>query len=242
MYNTTTIPTHYHMSVAPQSFFASVLSGFILIMPFWAGIFYLVRRYDEEHRRDGDSEDESDEEDKEIDEKEERYIEEFKSLTDRPLSETNLTELLTKNVRETLTDSDDKNFDIIMTYHNESETFWYYTDNLKEVSYNTLEAVARKFVIEHDCKRLYLQKKEVEDEKKNEEETVVKPSVFAKFKKYNTGTKGGLPNFSSDVVEQTNHFRYKGKIYHYEETLKENVKENSTQLDYMAYKLLMQTN
>ena len=67
-------------------------------------------------------------------------------------------------------------------------------------------------------------------------------SVFAKFKKYNTGGKGGKPNFSAEikVTEQVNHFRYKGKLYDYNESLKERKsEENNSTLDYATYKQLM---
>jgi len=259
MYNTTTIPTVI-VNNGPTVFHA-LLSGFIIVMPFFAGIFHLVRRYDEEHRRDG--EEDSDEEEKEGgEEKEGQYVEEFNALTDRELTEKDFKELETKMVKETIDTNDDtKKVDIIMSYHKDSESFWYYTNDLKEIAYKTLESVARKFVIEHNCKRLYMQAAPQEEEKQvqclDKEGACPQEgglgacprSVFAKFKKYNTGTKGGLPNYSNDEktsVEQTNHFRYKGKLYHYEETLKEKErnKDNlpTTLLDYAAYKLMMQTN
>jgi hypothetical protein len=254
MYNTTTIPTQYNMSAPHPCIFYSLLSSFLLVMPFWAGIMHIIRRYDIENSGHEDESDEAEEEEVEEDEK---YMEELKALPLRDLNETDFTELQTKIVRETLEDSDNKSFDIIMTYNKDTMTFWYYTDNLKEVSYDTLETVARKFVIEHDCKKLYIQKavpvvaaEEGEQAGETPKEggqgacgTPPTKSVFAKFKKYNTGTKGGLPNFSNDTTnEQTNHFRYKGKLYHYEETLKGKEKEHisNTLLDYAAYKLMIQ--
>lgn len=254
MYNTTTIPTVI-VNNGP-SIFHALLSGFVIVMPFFAGIFHLVRRYDEEHRRDGDQD--SDEEEEESDEEEGQYVEEFKALADRELTDKDFKELETKMVKETIDTTDDtKKVDIIMSYHKDTDTFWYYTNDLKEIAYKTLETVARKFVIEHNCKRLYVQAApEEQPDKETTAQTQIDTeggvgacprSVFAKFKKYNTGTKGGLPNFSSDTkppTEQGNHFRYKGKLYHYEETLKEREKDNlpTTLLDYAAYKLLMQAN
>lgn len=255
MYNTTTIPTQYNMLAPHPCIFYSLLSSFLLVMPFWAGIVHIIRRYDIEN--DG-NEDESDQDDEEEKEEDEKYMEELKALPLRELNETDFTELQTKIVRETLEDSDNKSFDIVMTYNKDNETFWYYTDNLKEVSYDTLETVARKFVIEHDCKKLYIQKAEPVVAAEEETQCITNitqeggrgaggepptKSVFAKFKKYNTGTKGGLPNFNNDTTnEQTNHFRYKGKLYHYEETLKgkENEHISNTLLDYAAYKLMIQ--
>ena len=249
-YNTTTIPTT--ITETTPNFLLALLAGFITAAPFWVGIAKMLGKQKEET-----------EEEEEVEEEEQKYMEELKALADRELNDTELMELQNKIVRETVESSDDviKNFDIILSYHKETETFWYYTDHLKEVSYDTLEAVARKFVIEYNCKRLYLQPVEAEAEQTQAEAeqaqaqaepkcvdeacAVVgaKPpvkSVFAKFKKYNTGVKGG--NFSSEPVEQTNHFRYKGKLYQYEETLKQKTAENNTTatLDYAAYKLMMQ--
>ncbi len=251
-YNTTTIPTT--ITDTTPNFLLALLAGFITAAPFWVGISKMLYREKEET------------EEEETEEEEQKYMEELKALADRELNDTELTELQNKFVRETVESSDDviKNFDIILSYHKETETFWYYTDHLKEVSYDTLEAVARKFVIEYNCKRLYLQPAEAQAEQGQAEQTQAeqaqaeaepkcvtesctvvgaKPpvkSVFAKFKKYNTGVKGA--NFSSEPVEQTNHFRYKGKLYQYEETLKQKTAENNTTatLDYAAYKLMMQ--
>lgn len=250
-YNTTTIPTT--ITDTTSNFLLALLAGFITASPFWVGIARIIYREKEET------------EEEETEEEEQKYMEELKALSDRELNDTELTEMQTKVVRETVDSSDDaiKNFDIILSYHKETETFWYYTDHLKEVSYDTLEAVARKFVIEHNCKRLYLQ----QAEPKCVVETCIAggdkacavaggdkactvaggegaeppvKSIFAKFKKYNTGVKG--TNCSSESVEQTNHFRYKGKLYQYEETLKQRTAENNTTatLNYAAYKLLMQ--
>ena len=197
-------------------------------------------------------------------------------MPDRVLSDQDLTNLQTKIVRETIesTDPELQNFDLLLTYHKESEAFWYFTDHLKEISYQTLESVARKFVIEYQCKRIYLQASEAGASEAGASEAQEEPpeggvgvlppnepseggvgvlppvrSVFAKFKKYNTGTTGGggsVANYSNDLsltTEQMNHFRYKGKLYQYEELLKQKMAEakNITPLlDYAAYKLLMQ--
>ena len=251
-YNTTTIPTTMHTVGETPNFFYLILAGMVAALPFWIGIGCMLYKHQEEKQREKNISDDSDEE-----EKEEKYMEEFKALAD---VEINFNELEKKMVRETVcsTDENIKSFDIILTYDKETETFWYYTDILKEVSYDILETVARKFVIEHNCKRLYVQKAEEKEESEEacgaqppyggeacEAGGAVPPSIFAKFKKYNNGTRGigGLPNFSKEIVEQTNHFRYKGKLYNYEEALKKMAAEEKNinpDLDYAAYKLLMQ--
>lgn len=262
-YNTTTIPTTMYTTMhtfTEANFFISMVAGMVATLPFLIGIGFMLYK----HQADKNISDDSEDEDEDEEEKEEKYMEEFKALTDL---EINFSELKNKMVRETIdreivnsTDENIKSFDIILTYDKETETFWYYTDILKEVSYDILETVARKFAIEHNCKRLYVQKAEEKDESKESEEAcgaqppyggegaeppVEPPSVFAKFKKYNNGTRGigGLPILNKEIVEPTNHFRYKGKLYNYEEVLKKKTGEEKNinpELDYAAYKLLMQ--
>ena len=145
-------------------------------------------------------------------------------------------------------------------YDKETDTFCYYTDSLKDVSYDILETVARKFVIDYDCKMICLQtdvdNKKDSDVAKDKKSTDINTlesnilnqhvqSVFAKFKKYNTGGKGAAPNFNSavKVFEQMNHFRYKGKLHDYEETQKKYqppIVDDKPILDYASYKKLLE--
>jgi hypothetical protein len=279
-YNTTTIPTTILTAMETTFFSLNCLAGLLAIIPVWLGLSSALYWHYAECEQD----------DAEAAEQNEiinaKYWEELKALPDRVLSDQDLTNLQTKIVRETIesTDPELQNFDLLLTYHKESEAFWYFTDHLKEISYQTLESVARKFVIEYQCKRIYLQASEAgagaseagaseaqeeppeggvgvlppnEPPEGGVANAVVIPpvrSVFAKFKKYNTGTTGGacnggggsVANYSNDLsltTEQMNHFRYKGKLYQYEELLKQKMAEakNITPLlDYAAYKLLMQ--
>jgi hypothetical protein len=195
-----------------------------------------------------DKSDESDESDSEEGEDYSmNYMTEYELLADRPLTNEDLLALQEKSVKET-TDFGD----IIMMYNAKTETFWYYTDQLREVSYTLLEAIARKFVVEHNCKRLYLGGRSTvgcasptPPYKGSVSSTrSVDPLPFAKFKQYNNG-KGANSNFSTgvDVVEQTNHFRYKGKLYDYEDILKTNEKKMNEvpTMTYAAFKELMDT-
>ena len=285
-YNTTTIPTTILTAMETTFFSLNCLAGLLAIIPVWLGLSSALYWHYAECEQD----------DAEAAEQNEiinaKYWEELKALPDRVLSDQDLTDLQTKIVRETIesTDPELQNFDLLLTYHKESEAFWYFTDHLKEISYQTLESVARKFVIEYQCKRIYLQASEAgaseagagaseaqEEPPVSQEPDAQEPpeggvanavvippnepheggvgvlppvrSVFAKFKKYNTGTTGGggaVANYSNDLsltTEQMNHFRYKGKLYQYEELLKQKMAEakNITPLlDYAAYKLLMQ--
>jgi DNA repair exonuclease SbcCD nuclease subunit len=184
-----------------------------------------------------------------------RYYEEFQALATRVLTDDELLNLNTKIVREYVAEK----VEVILTYDKNTETFWYYTDKLKDVSYDMLETVARKFAIENDCKAICLASTEAQSEAEEaqseaeEAQSEAAPastevseaapaSVFAKFKSYNTGFKGAPPNFTSvvKVVEQMNHFRYKGKLSDYDATTKKKIEEPT--LDYQAFKKLSEEN
>jgi hypothetical protein len=232
---------------------------------------------EDDEDEDGEGEGEGDYTDK--------YYNEYKDLKERELDEVDFLTLNTQYVKE-----ETPGGHVVMSYDKDTDCFCYYTDNLKEITYDILETVARKFVVDNDCKIIYsICKKagaevagvatgaevagvatgaevaagaaaatevaagaaaevaaevaaDADDEAPEQAQKQKPTSVFAKFKKYNTGGKGSVPNFKAaiDVVEQTNHFRFKGKIYDYEEIVKRNeaarnVTETST-LDYAAYK------
>jgi hypothetical protein len=255
MFNTTTIPTQMETK---NNFFClfSVLSSGMLLGCLMMELF-MYRLREKERLYESEYED-SEEDDTEEDDTEEnytdKYYEEFEALAMRELTAAELLDLNKKIVREQIAE----NVEVILTFDKETDTFWYYTNQLKEVSYDILETVARKFAIEYDCKQICLQaaeeepkqaqeeskqaqeesKQAQEESKQAQEEPVGKPSVFAKFKNYNTGGKGSTPNFTSvvKVIEQMNHFRYRGKILDYEETQKELTKKEDPTLDYASYK------
>ena len=188
-----------------------------------------------------DEDDEDEEEDYELEDEEEeedytqKYMEEFKALPSRSLSLDEIKDLKTKTVEEFVKiegiasapadsadaneeeeDGEDEELDldlkkIIMTYNNETESFWYYTDYSTKILYPILDMVARKFVITYDCKDLYvslaptdiLTSALVADVKSAapadaavapapavapavKEEVPVVKSIFAKFKMYNS--------------------------------------------------------
>ena len=86
---------------------------------------------------------------------------------------------------------------ITMCYDTTSDSFNYYADT-KNIPYKYLETVGRFYVIEHDCKKIFIdyQKeltiatenytaKILEQEKVLEKEKAGKYNIFAKFKSYN---------------------------------------------------------
>jgi hypothetical protein len=258
MYNTTTIPTQQLDGSFLQFFY--VLSMGAIVGASMIELF-LFRIRDRLRNKGGAYIDDDSEEEAEEDYCN-NYQDEFAALSLRKLSEEELKQLNTKIVREQVAEE----VEVIMTFDKATETFWYYTDKLKEVSYPILETVARKFTIENDCKIIYLRTQAeqaqaeqaqaeqaptpmqalsdamslvLSEEPEKAEAPTQAPSVFAKFKSYNAG-KGSAPNFTSvvEVIEQMNHFRYRGKIVDYEERAKEKVEEPT--LDYASYKKLLE--
>jgi hypothetical protein len=256
-FNTTTIPTEYIDN--KPGILSGLCYGLFFIVTFVGGFFQQIYiNYEKDAREtcsssssSGSASASGSDTDEEIDES----ITGFSNLLDRELSEEDLQQLQFKIVRETTASGE-----IVMTYHKDTETFWYYADHLKDVHYSMLETVARKFVIANDCKRIYTQTPlEEEVEHKAVEPTTLEPmvvehkvvepeqtkNVFAKFKKYNSGGKGANPNFKATlkVIEQTNHFRYKGKLKDYADLLKEREEKEKAKaspiLDYAAYRDLL---
>jgi hypothetical protein len=226
MINTTTIPTELY--VFP--FFNGLIKWFFYSMGIIQIVIFNISK----------NNDKVEEEEAEVEEERysDKYVNEFESLSRRNLTKDEMSLLNTKFVQETMADDNV----VIMTYDSEIECFCYYTDKLKDVSYDMLETIARKFVIEYDCKFVCVDIKaapEIEDDKIDTQPK----SVFAKFKKYNSGAKGGTPNFNTQlkIVEQSNHFRFKGKLCDYEEEQMTKMKKmnNNPVLDYANYKILL---
>jgi hypothetical protein len=270
MFNTTTIPTPDEVHYFTRIF--SILSMGMLIGGSMIELFLLRLREKERSYLDYESSDEEEEEEEDYCAK---YQDEFAALPLHKLSDDELSQLNKKIVREQIAEK----VEVIMTFDKATETFWYYTDQLKEVSYPILETVARKFAIENNCKSICLQvqaeaqhveaqhveaqhveaqhveaqhveaehaeaeqaeAEQAEAEAEHVEKQVPIPSVFAKFKNYNAG-KGSAPNFTSvvKVIEQMNHFRYRGKIVDYEEREKTKEKVIEPTIDYASYKKLL---
>ena len=251
MINTTTIPTQIEEDFSYFNIITLISSSILFFMTISEIILYTLKDKNIIYG-DSDESDESDENDIENDYCS-NYRDDYKALVLREMSENELNNLHTKFVREHVTDT----VEVIMTFDKDTDTFWYYTNHLKEVSYAILETVARKFVIEYDCKVIFLQSDDTSSSNSSNSSNETTPpiqtqqqppevkSVFAKFKKYNTGGKGAAPNFTPKVkvFEQMNHFRYKGKLYNYEETRERDEKKNSVDeptIDYASYKKLLE--
>jgi hypothetical protein len=250
MINTTTIPTQLN-NTSYICIFGILTTGLLIGASMMELFLYKIR---EKQREAAD--DSSEEEEEPRNSYCDKYTDEFEALSTRVLTEEELQNLNTKIVREQVAEK----VEVLLTFDKDTDTFWYYTDHLKEVSYDILETVARKFAIDYDCKMICLEPVTPDQEVVASEAAVASasasaseasavavanaaaPSVFAKFKKYNTGGKGAASNFTASVkvVEQRNHFRYRGKIVDYEESLKKEEKKEEPTLDYASYKKLLE--
>lgn len=96
---------------------------------------------------------------------------------------------------------------VIMQYDEEAFCFLYYCD--KHISNENLETVARKFVIQYNCKHIYhLRKEETEEKCEKPVEDVTKasvPDVYGKFKKR-------LDKQRKLIVSNINSYKHLGKL------------------------------
>jgi hypothetical protein len=186
---------------------------------------------------------EEDEEDEEEDLYENKYSEDFEELEEKELSDDFMKGLCNVYLTEETPEGN-----VVMCYDKETECFNYWCDD-KNVNFLNLDAVAQKYAIDNECKALCVNYKlEVEkatqelNEKKEvveeiEEEKDENPSIFAKFKSYNTVNKNVLSNnkqSDSVQVEKSNTFKYKGKIYEWENQSKSNEDKKSCSNDSLS--------
>ncbi len=116
---------------------------------------------------------------------ENRYFKEYDELADDPDAPV---PPRNSHVRETTPQGD-----VIMTYDADRSLFCYYCDK-RSVQFKYLESVARKYVVEHGCKRLYIDFREELTKAKTKADPTIQPakaavtatSVFAQLKKYST--------------------------------------------------------
>jgi len=140
---------------------------------------------------------------------ENKFFKEYDELKDEPEA---LVPSATSHVRETTPQGD-----VIMTYDDSRKLFCYYSDK-RTIQFKYLEPVARKYVVEHGCKRLYIDIRKELIKAKEAKDAAAKAAttntnananananakatmhtqVFAQLKKYSTITsKTGLPTIS----------------------------------------------
>jgi hypothetical protein len=75
-----------------------------------------------------------------------KYFDELDEMEDADLDKDTLIELRNLFLCETTPRGD-----IVMTYNSDTQSFWYWSDN-KNITYSMLDAAARKFAIDYNCK------------------------------------------------------------------------------------------
>lgn len=145
---------------------------------------------------------------------ENRYLKEYDELADDPDAPVPPSHA---HVRETTPQGD-----VIMTYDADREMFCYYCDK-RSVQFKYLEPVARKYVVEHGCKRLYIDLRQATATQATATQATAKATakaagnseeatktVFAQLKKY------GNPKPAQGVLkEQITRYWYCGNMNEY---------------------------
>lgn len=134
------------------------------------------------------------------------YLEEFEKLE-------NTTEIDYEKLQDCILSEHVPEIDgmVVMRYSVETASFWYYCDT-KDVKYNILDALARKFAIKFNCKAICVNYME-EYEKAVEEyrnpsppsPTIAPTGPYVSLKTYHVKKRHIIPN-------KANRFSYKGKI------------------------------
>ena len=178
---------------------------------------------------------------------EEKYDEEYAGLKEKEITEDERKELKNKILIETTPIGN-----VLMFYDQDYEYFKYYSDT-KEISYKTLEAVSKKYVITNDCKQIYIEMNEEilrqKERKMNElsyrkvdserdDHEPPKESVFATLKTYNVKDNKRVESKNDYIKEKINIYKYAGRIEEYTIS-KSSEKENVLKLDFVSFKRIM---
>lgn len=126
--------------------------------------------------------------------------------------------------------------DVIMSYDADREMFCYYCDK-RSVQFKYLEPLARKYVVEHGCKRLYVDIRQTTAQPVTAAQSVTAPvtapkSVFAQLKKY-----GGKPP-PVPLKEQVTRYWYCGNLNEFAKEVSSDAHDFSIikPIDYASYK------
>ena len=185
-----------------------------------------------------------------------KYMDEYNNLGAIELDKEYILRLKTKFIEDDTPDGI-----IQMNYDIDFDAFTYYINN-KNIPYEYLETVGRLYIIENNCKTIFvdykveiekskqeniriLEEKEKEKEKEardneaREKTEEKKKSVFASFKIYKSKAENDTKNSVQLVLpEKANKYIYKGKLLDYEELINANKSGNDDfiHLDYSTFK------
>ena len=183
---------------------------------------------------------------------ENRFLREYDALAEDPDAPVPSAHV---HVRETTPQGD-----VIMTYDADRCAFCYYSDT-RSVQFKYLEPVARKYVLEHGCKRLYIDMRKELAKTTNAATTnaattnaATTKSVFAQLKKYGikpssslSALSSSLPSSSSSpsssLKEQVTRYWYCGKLDEFNTVAHDSVAQEHDfsvikPIDYASYKKL----
>jgi len=216
--------------------FFSVFGGFFLAFAF---VSHLIEYRKEDLEEDTETETDTETDTEDDISLEDRYYEELNALVVRDMTKEELEALHT-----IFLDVDTPDGLVKMTYNSVTESFWYYADN-KNIHYKYLDAVARLFTVENNCRQVCVNYKEEyengihlvkmkiakeEEQKLLAENNVteaattatVKKSVFAKFKNYKVDNNSDTNSNRNDkkqkyfvLVDKANQFRFAGSMNDY---------------------------
>jgi hypothetical protein len=177
---------------------------------------------------------------------ENRFLREYDALAEDPDAPVPAAHA---HVRETTPQGD-----VIMTYDADRCAFCYYSDT-RSVQFKYLEPVARKYVLEHGCKRLYIDMRKELAKTTNAATTsaattsaATTKSVFAQLKKYgikpsSSLSLSSLSSPSSSLKEQVTRYWYCGKLDEFNTAAHDSVAQEHDfsvikPIDYASYKKL----
>ena len=124
---------------------AGIITIGIAVSTIFVGVFiYNPKR----ESRDSDSESNSDSED-EID-YEYMYMDEYEILERKPISDSVRSSYINNFI-----DEKSPRGTVMLSYDNNETAFIYYS-NSKDIPYKYLETISRKFIVDNDCKELYV--------------------------------------------------------------------------------------
>ena len=142
---------------------------------------------------------------------EDKYLKEYNDLEEKEYSKKAL-----ETLRDCVVEEETEKYGLIKIMYNiEKNQFFYYTDRIKSVPYSILDVVARKYVIENNCKCIFidindelklLEKKRLEYKNKKTETTNNNDSVFVNFKNYN------IKKNNVYIKTRVNNYKYGGSF------------------------------
>ena len=134
-------------------------------------------------------------------------LQEFYNLKNQKLSDKDLKKLKKKFIKK-----DTKFGTIILNYDYKNQSFNYYTKKSNSIPFEYLEVISRIYVVQFNCKSIYIDFYENEENEENEEteenEEYEESDIF--YKK--TSTKNKLNSNLTNNIITKNKYKYKGNI------------------------------